>query len=707
MQLPYSGPRKADASSVQRITATQKRPTASPELSSSRSPQPGSASVPPNKPLPLAPDLMIPARQASRAKLAQEQKLRRRSLDLLREEEEKAKATQVLSGRKASMAEKVRSVTNRGSAQALSSKTKSPKQTDTRSSAPSKVTSPPTKSPKPVERDTAARSPTPMEVEERSNRSLPQDQPIVAVELPAEVPRDGTGRQEKETTKKGGLQLHLGSKHRSKEHGSGPSPARSLNPFRRSPQPPQSPGAPIESHITEVTTPSPKRAETFPTIEHPQQAEAQLSPPSVPSPRRSSPDPGLPSPPALAHKNFAPGVEPNSYTALPNILATAQRAKTVKAALRVSVPAWTDPESQKTPRAIPSQPLEAVHTQVTLAELPPSDSKLQAMTEDESKHTSYQSSLGEPGPEVRDANDVQASKQQSTSATEDEKTPTTSTGFRVEIPTASSTVAQEARGDPLDTPLTSATMRSYSDFCKLPPQRASSTPPPATPEGSVRPPSVASASGVASPIGYNKSSSVQETEREGAPSRAQPGEDLSPRKRGPVEKKSANVKDLRLKPRNKDLQNQSELLDLIASTPPQSPIHTRGSSEASALNGVGKTSSTSRILAPPEEAPPPPAPGGRSMIIPDYAAAGAFEGERKSKRSSGMSTAGWKKMFASSGGAGAPAASTVNTTGGVGTGGSQVEDEEVHMSANLMGGQGNDVLWYKGMGRDGLWVSGA
>jgi xanthine/uracil permease len=94
------------------------------------------------------------------------------------------------------------------------------------------------------------------------------------------------------------------------------------------------------------------------------------------------------------------------------------------------------------------------------------------------------------------------------------------------------------------------------------------------------------------------------------------------------------------------------------------------------------------------------------MMIPDYAAAGAFEGERKPRRSSGLSASGWKKMFA--GGATAPAgASSGNNVGILGMNGSKVDDEEIHMGANLLSGEGNDVLWYKGMGRDGLWVSGA
>lgn len=692
-----------DAPKFERVSVTQKQQPKSPGLTSRRSPQPKSPNPLPNKPLPVAPDLMIPARQASRAKLAHEEKLRRRSLDLLREQE-KAKAT-TQSERKASMTEKVRSVTKRGSTQAVLSKTKSPRPSDTRSSAPSKATPPPLRSPKFIWSDSAARPPAQRDVEERAPQSLPSGQPSGAVELPAEVPGDSTATQE--TPKKGGLHIHLGSKHRNKEHGSGPSSSKALNMFRRSHHSLPPPETTTESHPTEATTPPPKSATASPSAEETHRVEIRLSPPSVPPPRGPGPDPGLPTPPALVPKR-----EPSSYTALPDILATAQRATAARASLRVSVPSSVDPEPEETPRVVPSQPSEAVHTQVTLTERPSDDSKTQTTPGNESKHTSYHSSLSEPGLEAPWLDAAQASEQQSATAQDGEKTPTTKVRPHVGIPTPPSTAAQDAMVEPVDTSLTSATMRSYSDFCKLPPQQ---TPPPITPEESVANRSIASS--VASSAVHSKTASLQETEivaeagTKSEPSIAQAAEQVpSPRsppgQRLSAEKKAANPKDLRLKPRNKDLQNQSELLDMIASTPPHSPIHRRASSDGSALNAVGMTSSTSRVLAPPEEAPPPPAPGGRSMMIPDYASAGAFEGERKPKRSSGMSTGGWKKMFA--GGGNAPAASGPgNSIGMLGMPGPKAEEEEIHMGANLMSGGGNDVLWYKGMGRDGLWVSGA
>ena len=523
---------------------------------------------------------------------------------------------------------------------------------------------------------------------------------------------DPTTKQE--TPKKSGLHIHLGSKHKNKEHASGrSSSSKSLNIFRRSPHSLQSPEATTESAANEAATSPPKLVAASPSAET-HEVRIKLSPPIGPPPRGPSPDPGLPNPPALT-----PTKEPSSYTALPEVLATAQRATSARASLRVSASPSADAEPERTPRAIPSRPSDCVNPEVTLTELSPGDLNSSATPGDESKHTSSHSNLSGPGPGVPWLDTAQVSEQRIPTVQDDEKTPTTAVRPHVDIPTAPSAAAQDTRTESVDTPLTSATISSYSDFYKLPPQP---TPPPFTPEELAAYKS--SASSLAASAGHSKTASVQESATESATAttaevakktnadmppaseqlsspRTLPGQQL------PVEKKSANTKGLGLKPRNKDLQNQSELLDMIASTPPHSPIHCRSSSDGSAtLLAVGMTSSTSRILAPPAEAPPPPAPGGRSMMIPDYAAAGAFEGERKPRRSSGLNTSGWKKMFA--GGATAPAGgSSGNSVGILGMNGSKVADEEIHMGANLLSGEGNDVLWYKGMGRDGLWVSGA
>jgi hypothetical protein len=717
-------------------------------------------------------------------------------MEVLREQEERAKSNETHSGRKSSMAEKVRSVTKRASGQALSGKGTQTKTSEPRSSAPSQATSAPLPASQTAAVEVPARSP---KSKKRSSQKAVAGQPNGAVELPGDIPRKTSGLQD--ASKKSGLHLHLGSKPKSKESSSAALSPKSLNIFRRSPQSQQPPEPQIKSPIRDVAGTPSKTAEALIRAEGTHQDDSQLLAPSEPPPERTSPDPGLPTPPALASQTTPRGLqEQTSYTALPNVFATAQTATSAKAALRVSSTNPSELEPEKTPKARPSKPPGAVHQEVTLAELPSNASKPEEKLDVESKHTSYQSSLGEPGPEVPTIDAARAAEAQSIGVTEDDLTPTAA---HVERKVDPSTSSQDVKVGSIDTALTSATMRSPSDFYKLPPQPTSPTPPPVTPDDIIARRPVGS--NLDASLSHSKASSVHETvhpegelgrqepvkealvteqptEEQPAldhPAREQPVQEPpaeekpvkeppieeqptseqaarersaheQPVKEAPVkeepvkgqtdaeqtvteqaaaeqpsgelpieppskprspqpkrarEKKASNPKDLRLQPRNKDLQNQSELLDLIASTPPTSPIHTRTSSDNSALSAVGMTPSTSRILGPPDEAPPPPAPGGRSMITPDYASAGAFEGERKSKRGSGMSGGGWKKMFAGS--SGTSSTSTTNTLGVLGIADSQGDDEAIHMSANLMSGEGKDVLWYKGMGKDGLWVSGA
>lgn len=149
------------------------------------------------------------------------------------------------------------------------------------------------------------------------------------------------------------------------------------------------------------------------------------------------------------------------------------------------------------------------------------------------------------------------------------------------------------------------------------------------------------------------------------------------------------------------------LIEIISHTPPGSPIHERPTSSASfhsVANSARLTSYRASVdLAPPEEAPPPPAPGGRSMVTPDYATVGAFEGEKRPKRTSGASLNGLKKIFSGGNASHSRAGSVcvVELPEGRMSGGS------IHDNVDLMTPGGSDVLWFKGMGRNGVWVSGS
>ena len=168
------------------------------------------------------------------------------------------------------------------------------------------------------------------------------------------------------------------------------------------------------------------------------------------------------------------------------------------------------------------------------------------------------------------------------------------------------------------------------------------------------------------------------------------------------------------------LQSQN-IIEQLSATPPGSPIHARSPSELSANSaqrwsspGASISSSSAHPLAPPQEAPPPPAPGGRAMVSPNYAATGMFEGEKKPKRSSRSSTgnqASWKKFFGGAANS-TPVSRTPSTPGSQSTTGyfdakADSGAEEHDAAQGMLDSAGKDVLWFKGMSRDGVWVSTA
>ena len=90
------------------------------------------------------------------------------------------------------------------------------------------------------------------------------------------------------------------------------------------------------------------------------------------------------------------------------------------------------------------------------------------------------------------------------------------------------------------------------------------------------------------------------------------------------------------------------------------------------------------------------------MVSPDYAAAGAFEGENRPKRTSGASMNGLKRMLSR----GSSSHSTTSSIRAVEVAEGRVSGGGVHDNVDLMTPGGSDVLWFKGMGRDGVWVCG-
>ena len=718
---------------------------------------------------------MTAARQASRAKLAHQSTTKQPSREASNDQPRTSKSHSS-ADKKALMTDKVRSAVKLGPYSST---------TATARSSPGAHAKSPTRErqshahmsrpPKSASRQQSARSPTLTKSKEHGQKP-PAAQSFGPIELPAEVPKDMPPGED-QGSKKGGLHFRLGSKHRDRDPAAGSSPSRSFNLFRRSGHNsssgnPKSPPSGLVSPSTSSQLGNRSSSPKTPAINGlaPSQEGASSAP-------RQTSSPGLPPSSAPNVEGSAYERQANASTKQRNVPVTGSKAKTAQAPPRLLVPTSTDVEPEKTPRAFPSKPLSPVDPNAAPAPAAETSNQDAPGSDQASGHTSAPSTLGEPGPEVSSLNDSEGGNETSTKTSpEDEKTPV-ARDQPMEMPMAQSTSSSPPNpSNPAksDYKVTSATMRSFSDFCKLPPHHPSPTPL-ATPDATERPPPFDEA--LAAEAGTNRPAHVSAgTERapttlsngdeqagnpspaeENIPNQSRPSPtSTSPAPTSPTADvpSAGNGDDAEVPVDTSQKAAQPPgIFDLIASTPPHSAIHVRSGSE------MDDAAASNNILAPPLQAPPPPAPGGRAMIKPDFASAGALEGERRSsKRGRAMSNGAWKKKFGTAastsaatgngssssssssshlpgddggggggGGGGATASShesSVADSGGNSASGPESSQpgsaavaatapatptarEEIQMSANLMSGKGNDVLWYKGMGKDGLWVSGA
>lgn len=140
----------------------------------------------------------------------------------------------------------------------------------------------------------------------------------------------------------------------------------------------------------------------------------------------------------------------------------------------------------------------------------------------------------------------------------------------------------------------------------------------------------------------------------------------------------------------------SNILDTMSDTPATSPVGEAAQPEMSAPSVV-RDQRSSKQFGPPESAPPPPGPGGRSMVNPDYANAGAFDGERKtspklSKRHSAHGKAGSiggiKELFS-----GATSRRHSSDAASVKTRNQSISSSQ-RAGSDMIDPSGKDVLWF-------------
>ena len=383
----------------------------------------------------------------------------------------------------------------------------------------------------------------------------------------------------------------------------------------------------------------------------------------------------------------------------------------------------------------------------------------QAVPDLSTSNTSYESSLGEPGPEVSDSQSLHHEPRQPFIA-ELESMPVKPAPIEMEaeVPAVAPAPVEleaplaHADGRRLSMPpvaigMTGASIKDQSDFFKMPPQQRSSTDQLRKSMSDISVPSgddvrirgaifqrsfrlPPADSGISAPGNASQISLVTialsedpmrstvslvkapEVEKEPVeepqtillpplnpqPALAQSEEATSPQDRrdllpAQLARKQANRS--RQPSQRNSLKARPDLLREMSNTPPESPIHERPlskSSEESNTNSAKLVSvRASKDLAPPEEAPPPPGPGGRPMAQPDYAIMGAFEGERKSKRASGISSNTIKKIFS-------PGSSRASKAGSVHV--AELPEgrrsrADTPGSADMMTAGGKDVLWVR------------
>ena len=570
-----------------------------------------------------------------------------------------------------------------------------------------------------------------------------QDNSSHPVELPAEVPDPESLEKAKSLRKRLSSTFAPQVKDESSSN-STDSRRSSLGNMLKLPGTPRAPQSPRGSlHAKQISPPLPTG--TVPPIPGYFDAAGNMSA-GVASPDSELPAPLMPTP-LSTKSDKSPRVDRSAFNPL------ASHPPDMKMAISPPLRRAENEDRSTTPLQVPAA---------------------QAVPDLSTSNTSYESSLGEPGPEVSDNQSLHHEPRQPFIA-ELESMPIKPAPVEMEAAVPAITPAPveleaplaHADGRRLSMPpvtigMTGASIKDQSDFFKMPPQQRSSSDQLGKSMSNISAPSGDAAkdhdphfvrsfrlppadSGVSAPGNASQISlvtasmcedpsrsavslvkpiegeetSVEEPQTilippiEPQPDLAKPEEATSPQDSGDLlpsqlARKQVN-KSRQLSQRN-SLKARPDLLREMSNTPPESPIHERHLSKSSDESNTNSSKlasvRASRDLAPPEEAPPPPGPGGRQMAQPDYAAMGVFEGERKPKRASGISSNTIKKIFSP----GSSRASKAGSTHVVEQPEGRRSGADTPGSVDLMTAGGNDVLWFdggktfKGMSKEGVWA---
>ena len=140
----------------------------------------------------------------------------------------------------------------------------------------------------------------------------------------------------------------------------------------------------------------------------------------------------------------------------------------------------------------------------------------------------------------------------------------------------------------------------------------------------------------------------------------------------------------------------TSMIEQMSTSPAESPALEQSESSRSSDSAQDPPKRSSQVFGPPGSAPAPPAPGGRSMIQPDFASAGQFEGERAhSQRGSRGSKGGMKDVINNSG---SGRNSSDVSSKSARNSSTRKSDSARGSATDMLTSAGKDVLWFKGEG---------
>ena len=140
----------------------------------------------------------------------------------------------------------------------------------------------------------------------------------------------------------------------------------------------------------------------------------------------------------------------------------------------------------------------------------------------------------------------------------------------------------------------------------------------------------------------------------------------------------------------------TSMIEQMSTSPAESPALEQSESPSSPNSAQTRSKRSSQVLGPPGSAPAPLAPGGRSMVEPDFAAVGQFEGERAHQQKGSGSSKGEIKDIVNNSGSGRNSSDTSSKSARNSS--ARKSDSARGSATDMLTSAGKDVLWFRDEG---------